>query len=284
MSLTKITTPELLDFPNDSTSSANTSGTVIPAGNTAAQPSTNLNAGEFRLNTTTGYVEYYDSSNWQQIADEYISGQPTACICNYPITASALYELNDNANDTCGNYDSNGQTSITYSAGLFGKAADFNGSTSSINFAANPIAWGSTNYSISFWFNASASLSTYTAFISTYGSNGWSIDTGSTTNTLRYYFDGGTSANLYSGTFSLNTWNHVVITMDHSSEAIIYLNKTANNTTGSGLGTNDGNTIMIGDNTSMGNPITGQMDQIRIFSTVLTPTQITELYNEVVCN
>ena len=33
MSITKITTPELLDFPNDSTSSTNTSGTVIPAGN-----------------------------------------------------------------------------------------------------------------------------------------------------------------------------------------------------------------------------------------------------------
>ena len=34
MSITKITTPELLDFPNDSTSSANTSGTIIPTGNT----------------------------------------------------------------------------------------------------------------------------------------------------------------------------------------------------------------------------------------------------------
>lgn len=32
MSLTKITTPELLDFPNDTTTSINTSGTVIPTG------------------------------------------------------------------------------------------------------------------------------------------------------------------------------------------------------------------------------------------------------------
>jgi hypothetical protein len=35
MAITKITTPEVLDFPNDSTSSANTSGTVIPVGITA---------------------------------------------------------------------------------------------------------------------------------------------------------------------------------------------------------------------------------------------------------
>ena len=119
MSITKITTPELLDFPNDSTSSANTSGTVIPTGNTAAQPSTNLNAGEFRLNTTTGYVEYYDGSTWLQIADEYITGQPTVCICNYPTTATALYQFESNGNDTCA---SNNQTTVgtlTYSAGKF---------------------------------------------------------------------------------------------------------------------------------------------------------------------
>ena len=36
MSITKITTPELLDFPKDSTSSVNTSGTVIPTGYTNA--------------------------------------------------------------------------------------------------------------------------------------------------------------------------------------------------------------------------------------------------------
>jgi|TARA_R110000765_G_scaffold317600_3_gene410003 hypothetical protein len=69
MALTKITTPELLDFPDDSTSSANTSGTVIPTGNTAAQPSVSLNAGEFRFNTTLSYVEYYNGTIWKQIDD-----------------------------------------------------------------------------------------------------------------------------------------------------------------------------------------------------------------------
>ena len=69
MAITKITIPELLDFPNETLSSQNTDGVVIPTGNTAAQPSTNLNAGEFRFNTTTVSVEYYNGSTWIQIDD-----------------------------------------------------------------------------------------------------------------------------------------------------------------------------------------------------------------------
>jgi len=68
--------------------------------------------------------------------------------------------------------------------------------------------------------------------------------------------------------------------MDHSAEAIVYLNNVASNSTGSGLGTVTGSTVMFGDNTSIGNPITGQMDQIRIFPTVLTATQVGYLYTE----
>ena len=67
--MTKITTPELLDFPKDSTSSANTEGTVIPTGTTLTRP-TNPSTGEFRYNTTDKLVEFFDGSVWKQIGDE----------------------------------------------------------------------------------------------------------------------------------------------------------------------------------------------------------------------
>tara|TARA_Y200000002_G_scaffold87571_1_gene69875 strand:+ start:119 stop:1873 length:1755 start_codon:yes stop_codon:yes gene_type:complete len=264
------------------TATTNTNQTVTFSGTvTDGRPSSAVD-GEFRYNTTDKKIEYYDGSNWYQLSSSTIIPQPgTTGVCNYPTAATALYQLNGNANDTCGNYNSNAQTAITYSAGKFNEAANFNGSTSVINFAANPLTWGTSDYSISFWFNASAIGSTYTAFISTYVSNGWSIDTGSTTNTIRYYFQNNSGdTNLYSGTFNLNTWNHVAVTMDHSAEAIVYLNNVASNSTGSGLGTVTGSTVMFGDNTSIGNPITGQMDQIRIFPTVLTATQVGYLYTE----
>lgn len=238
--------------------------------------------GEFRYNTTDKKVEYYDGSNWYQLSSSTAVPQAgTTGICNYPTTATALYQLNGNANDTCGSYNSNAQTAITYSAGKFNEAANFNGSTSVINFAANPITWGTTNYSISFWFNASAIGNNYAAFISTYVSSGWSIDTGVNTNTIRYYFQNNSGDNnLYSGTFNLNTWNHVTVTMDHDAEAIVYLNTVASNVTGSGLGTVTGSTIRFGKNSSIGNPMTGQIDQIRIFPSVLTAAQVNALYTE----
>ena len=68
--------------------------------------------------------------------------------------------------------------------------------------------------------------------------------------------------------------------MDHSAEAIVYLNNVASNSTGSGLGTVTGSTVMFGGNTSIANPIAGQMDQIRISPTVLTATQVGYLYTE----
>ena len=75
--------------------------------------------------------------------------QCTTATCDYPTTAKALYQLNDNPNDTCGNY--NGvETDITYAAGQYGKAAVFNGSSSKITTSGKPMG-SSDTLSISFW-------------------------------------------------------------------------------------------------------------------------------------
>ena len=56
MPITKITTPEVLDFPNDSTSSANTSGTVIPTGNNYVSGGGGLVENSLTLAVSTTYT------------------------------------------------------------------------------------------------------------------------------------------------------------------------------------------------------------------------------------
>jgi len=294
MSITKITTPELLDFPNDSTSSVNTSGTVIPAGNTAAQPSTNLNAGEFRLNTTTGYVEYYDGSTWLQIADEYISGQPTSCICNYPITSTALYQFNDNLINTCGSPTGTG-TSITYGTGQFNNAVDFNGSTSRIELG-NQTWFNSGDYSVSFWIRNEGNDSDYQMIVS----QRYSTDSDSPINISMYgvtssyhagklYFGVGSSYFRSTTTLSKDTWYHLIFTVVAGGAMKLYVNGALDATQGTESTTRPTPTtqnLAIGANglnSGSTYPFNGKIDQFRVFNSALSPEQVTQVYNEIYC-
>lgn len=320
MSITKITTPELLDFPNDSTSSANTSGTVIPTGNTAAQPSTNLNAGEFRLNTTTGYVEYYDGSTWLQIADEYISGQPTVCICNYPTTATALYQFESNGNDTCASNDQTTVGTLTYSAGKFDNGVSgFSGS----NYFATSGLIGTvigTTAAKSFTMSAWIKTTDNGAEQHIAGNTVWSSGSGTTlyVNSDKLYLavsaggsNGGNGAAgaPYAYTSQVvadNTWHHVAVTYSSdgqtsgSARGLLGLFVDGVNVTSSATFTQSGSSwtngeanpwttytddyFRTGRGDGTGNPFAGEIDQLRIYQSVLTDAQITELYNEVVCN
>ena len=58
MAITKIEVPELFDFGSDN------SAFKLPTGTTADRPTSPSN-GEMRFNTTTGYVEYYDTTDAQ---------------------------------------------------------------------------------------------------------------------------------------------------------------------------------------------------------------------------
>lgn len=293
MAITKITTPELLDFPNDSTSSANTSGTVIPAGNTAAQPSTNLNAGEFRLNTTTGYVEYYDGSTWLQIADEYITGQPTTCICNYPsnTTPIALYQLDD-ITETCGTWsNATNVGSATFTPGKFGDALTLTGGqylTLSDNWTYD------NNFSCSVWvymdsIAMSGSYPTIISFFST-GSYDWLIELDNITSPSSPVFNllcvasTGSQRAGTTTTLAISTWYHIAVTASSTNGKKLYLNgvlQTTNPDT-SNLINYWNNDNRIGS--SQYADWNGQIDQLRLYNGVLTAGQVLELSNEVVCN
>ena len=65
MAITKIEVPELFDFGSDN------SAFKLPTGTTAERPTSPSN-GEMRFNTTTGFVEYYDTTNAQWWEIDYV--------------------------------------------------------------------------------------------------------------------------------------------------------------------------------------------------------------------
>jgi len=251
---------------------------------------TTADDGEFRYNEQLGYVEYYDGSNWNQIADEYISGQPSSCICNYPIQASALYEFQDNTNDTCGGANGVPNT-ITYtSSGKYGKAGVFNGS----GYVQIPYNFNfSGSFALSFWINPSTVGNQWQSIIGTDG-YGASTHTG-----FNFYLNyavlepwlGGTAGSgdiFQTGSVAVGVWQHIVLSRTYNSKWELFYN-------GSSLGTNTslgltwdltsrGSSYIGIHPTSFTYEFNGDIDQVRIFTTDLTATQVSELYNEVGCN
>ena len=257
------------------------------------RPTTSLNAGEFRFNTTAGCVEYYDGSNWQQIADEYITGQPTTCECNYPIRGTALYQFNDNLINTCGS-PTGTATGITYGAGQFNNAVDLNGSTGKISLG-NQTWFNAGDYSVSFWMRNEGNDSNYQIIVS----QRTSTDAGSPINISMYgvsygsnngmlYFNVGGSYFVSNTALSKNTWYHVVFIIVAGGAMNIYINGVldSNSTTESTTRPTPTNqNLAIGANGSNNDyPFNGKIDQFRVFNSALSATQVSELYNEIPCN
>ena len=254
------------------------------------RPATSLNTGEFRYNEQLGYVEYYDGSIWRQIADEYITGQPTTCICNYPAQGVSLYEFQDNANDVCGFYPLTEVGSPSYVTGKFGKAIQFNGTSQGVTSTSAVIPTPAAT--ISLWYNGNGTALTEFYII------GAGVGVGSYGLDIHYYnsgfwagvVDGGSFQGVGGGVTTVNTstWYHLALTWDGSTTTNslkLYLN--------GALETNITPTVAASSLTyssfGIGKTATatyapGIVDQVRIFDSVLTPTQITELYNEVICN
>ena len=86
MAITKIEVPELFDFGSDN------SAFKLPTGTTAERPTSPSN-GEMRFNTTTGYVEYYDTTDTQWWEIDYAIDPLTV---NYLVVAGGGSSGRDN--------------------------------------------------------------------------------------------------------------------------------------------------------------------------------------------
>ena len=70
MATTKITSPDLFNLESLNTA------LKLPSGTTAERP-TSPSTGEWRYNTTTNYVEYYDGAEWRDLQSEDIPPIPS---------------------------------------------------------------------------------------------------------------------------------------------------------------------------------------------------------------
>ena len=198
------------------------------------------------------------------------------CIANYNFDGDAKESMGVTA------YDGT-ETNITYEFGRFGTAAVFNGSNSYITV---PTLSGFTNYNftMSFWFNSTSTAAQYFMDFRNpiYMEFGYDLGSGAYNNTYSFIIYTGSqyavhsSANLRDG-----NWHHIAVTYDGVTLKMYIDNDTPITST-------------INDNTqyahSAGNKIgasatgssvtDGKIDQVRIFNTALSASNVEYLFND----
>ena len=206
---------------------------------------------------------------------------------DYPTTNVAYYKLDNSAIDEKGSYDGT-ETNISYTFGRFGQAAVFNGSSSYIQTSLSLA--NTAGVSTSFWFQADTVGSTNIALY--FNNNGGRID-------ININGTGSNSATVSSNVISVNSttaiigWNHLAIVytgwassytpaaFGGAISAAVYLN-------GSLIGTVSPTPYGQTDGLRIGRSggsyyFDGKIDQVRIFSSALDSTQVTQLYEEKPC-
>ena len=293
----------ILRYPTASVSSFSTTGTLntpsttdtvadnnYPTTNTAYYkldgnangPLTTTDLGTLDYPSGAGCIALYELNG---NANGYLTTTDLNTV-NYPAGAGciALYELNGNANDTSNTYNGSA-TDITYNTGAFDQAAVFNGSSSYIS-ANDPNSGGGAR-SFSAWIKT-----TSTGFQSIITNGGASHASGLNMfvfNNKLYSTSGNGSGENYGPTSSadVNTgaWVHCVLTMSGTaigSTLKTYINGTLDGTHTTTVAITDTyNAFRIGGRYINGSYAAawfdGEIDQVRIFNTELTQSQVTTL-------
>jgi len=219
----------------------------------------------------------YDSSTTTTNSLSFPSGK----------TAVATYMLNNNATDISSNYNGT-ENNITYAQGKYGGGAIFNGSSSYISTSSNPNASGGAR-TFSAWIKT-----TSTSFQSIITNGGVSYSSGLNmfvSNNKLYITSGnGTSGENYGPTSSasINTgsWVHCAVTMSGTASGSTlktYVNGSPDGTHTTTVAITDTiNAFAIGGRNLSGSISTyfnGLIDQVRIYTSELSATDITNIYN-----
>jgi hypothetical protein len=175
-------------------------------------------------------------------------------------------------NDLVGSDTLTNNSSVTFSAGLVGNAAHFNGS----NYLSRASIAG-TIKAIAFWINPNSVSSK-------------NIFGNYSTNNMVGYFDSvghlsyqaaSTHALITTGAISAETWTHVVIIADGTSSKI-YVNGSLAALTLNTMAAGDSKIDFAGTTTfgkDGANLMAGYLDELMLFTTVPTTGEIAEMYN-----
>tara|TARA_R100001460_G_scaffold79464_1_gene120461 strand:- start:230 stop:1123 length:894 start_codon:yes stop_codon:yes gene_type:complete len=244
-------------------------------------------------------MQHYTGDNvWKNFVNVV---QCTTATCNYPTTATALYQMENDGGvgnsipDTCGNYNGT-EVAVTYTTGKFGNAASFNGSSSEIDLGNSQVFSVTQTGEISFslWINSTDSDGGYVFAkgddVAVKYEQNLYLNTNGTLNAAIYNSAQGTAASVTTtATVNDGNWHHVVVTIDDGSSMSIYVDNGTPVTTTSWSGTVAyESTVPFFLGAFEGIPassskLNGKLDQVRVFPSVLTASQVTQLYNEVGC-
>lgn len=223
------------------------------------------------LSSASTMQHYTGNNEWKNFVNVT---NCTTSTCGYPVTATALWQLNGNASDSCAVGPYNGAVSnITYASGKFGQAAQFNGSSSVIT--TTPGITGNPTFTISFWVYPSGFNGTPLMFGT--ATSGQAFLTFITSNYQMNLGSWGNSLGTTTATMPNGQWTSIVI-VNNGGSVQSYVNGNADlsfthtyNITGSNL------YIGAANNTQYFN---GAIDQVRLFPTALSSSQAAQIAAE----
>jgi len=222
----------------------------------------------------------------------------TACTTNdlnYPITNLAYYKMS-NATDQLGNYNGTA-TNVNFNvAGKFGNAGEFNGSSSEINLGT------SSNFSItttgalsgSMWVKTTDTSASYliSKANDASGNYEWAIEYGYPTGKMKlnvYNTAAGFAASVTNNTtINDGNWHHLAFVIVNNTSVSLYIDggTPATSTSWSGTAGSFSIPTLIGHFGGISAPTSwwnGTIDQVRIFSSALNASEVTQLYDEIYC-
>ena len=200
----------------------------------------------------------------------------------------AYYKMSD-ATDQLGNYNGTATNVNFNTEGKFGFAGAFNGSSSEIATGINnSVIPVNSDFTISTWINTSVTAS---GFIVAEGNwNAWStagfgIQLVSSNRIELSIANNGSSGGtqVVSSSIPLNTWVHIVATIDIGNFLKLYID--GSEVASTALSSNSRNSVSgfyFGSNSSK-YYFNGSIDQIRIYDSAISAANVTTLYNEIEC-
>ena len=221
-----------------------------------------------------------------------ISHTGTTDTQDYIATNLAYYQLDSSADDAHSGTYNGTESNITYEFGRYGAAAVFSGSTSYIDLPVNSSLTKNNDFTWSMWFNLTSTTLNDNQVLfsnnSTSTSKYFLMLNNSTLGSIRFYGQGLTDERSASGLVTAGKWFHLVVTKSSTDGLIVYLDNVAVITetghTGSyAIGSQSNSKNVLGGYYVLSSfmfPLLGSIDQVRIFDSALSSSQVTQLYQE----
>ena len=204
----------------------------------------------------------------------------------YPIANKACYPLNGNVVDISGNGYNGTNNNVTFAAGIYAQAGVFNGTSAYVDtgISGTTVAWG-----YSAWIKTTVAAGAVLAQLNGSGSSSGVDMVVQSGGEFRCLFH--QNGNAISSTYLFGTnindgnWHFVAYTWDgvNGNDAVIRIDGTKyTQSTSITGGTNADATLKLGrfGASAGGGFFTGNISQVRVFTSKLSDAQLTTLYNE----